>query len=421
MLGTTGSDHRSDSVAEQHVEGASRSARSRSHCGANPFPTLRSWRYPRIVSAEDPIEELAGLFLFLADTDLAGYCPIYERLARAIAVDHDLLRFIDQAASPNTRRGRIPVLFFAATHDRVLANPDSVLASIYRGELDDDPMAMFNELIQQERDALVEIMRTRSVQTNEVGRSAVLEVALSRACSDVIAPPSVFEIGPSAGLNLFFDRFCIHYSREGHDVAFHGPPESTVQLTCELRGPNSPDFHSPGISPSKRSGIDPSPIDVTSDEECRWLRACVWPGMSERHQRLTAALSIARTDPPTLLAGDAVTDLRSALERIDPSDHLLVFSTWALAYVNAEGRQEILRTIDELGADRDLDLITFEEPRFTPWVTEFDRSVYDQYWGEGTPTLLGLRSWRGGRSTTSALGVAHPHGRWIHWLEERHG
>lgn len=373
------------------------------------------------MSERDAIEELSDLFVFLADNDFAGYSVVYERLARSIATDTQLLKFVDSSAHPNARRGRVPVLFFVATHDQVLANPESKIAAIYRGDSTDDPMPPFLELIEKERGAIIESMRTRSVQTNEVGRSAVLALAFGRALQDVSTAASLFEIGPSAGLNLYVDHFHIDYSRDDGTVTSIGPDTSSVRLHCEIRGPNTPPLPTKSFDLASRSGLDPNPINVLSDSECRWLQACIWPGIPDRPQRLLAALDIARQSPPRLVAGDAVTDLAAALDGIPTSDHLIIFSTWVLAYINADGRQAVLHTIDQLGATRDLDFITFEEPRFTPWVESADARVFDNYLGEGTPTQLSLRSWRGGVATTTPLAIAHPHGRWIHWLEENHG
>ncbi len=373
------------------------------------------------VSNREDIEELSQLFVFLADNDFAGYSPVYEQLARSIASDTQLLEFIDSSAHPNARRGRVPVLFFAATHDQVLANPESKIAALYRGESDDDPMPPFVELIDQQRDAIIETMRTRSVQTNEVGRSAVLALAFGRALRNVSTPTSLFEIGPSAGLNLNVDRFRIDYSRDDVPVLFLGAETSSVRLHCELRGPNTPLLSTKSFDFASRSGLDPNPINVLSEVACRWLQACIWPGIPDRPERLAEALNIARQSPPQLLEGDAVTDLAKSLSAIPTSDHLIIFSTWALAYINADGRQAVLDTVDHLGTTRNIDFITFEEPRFTPWVQPLDAAVFDQYLGEGTPTQLSLRSWRSGVCTTTALAIAHPHGRWIHWLEENHG
>lgn len=376
----------------------------------------------KFVSEHDAIEELSDLFVFLADTDFADYCPIYEQLARAIAADTQLLEFVLTSASPNTRRGRIPVLFFAATHDRILANPDSEIAALYRGDSYGDPFPPFMDLLDHEREAIVTNMRTRSVQTNEAGRSAILSLAFGRARNDVVAPTALFEIGPSAGLNLFVDHFRIDFMRGDTLLACVGPQDAIVQLTCDVRGPNLPPFPADEFTPISRSGIDPNPIDVRSEEERRWLQACVcWPGIPDRPQRLAAALEVARTSPPHLISGDAVTDLGQALTQLPTSEHLIIFATWALAYINAEGRQKVLATIDEIGTTRDLDFITFEEPRFTGWVDPADAKVFETYLGEGTPTQLSLRSWRNGLCTTTALAIAHPHGKWIHWLEENHG
>jgi len=168
------------------------------------------------VSEHDAIEELSDLFVFLADTDFADYCPIYEQLARSIAADAHLLEFVLTSASPNTRRGRIPVLFFAATHDRILANPDSEIAALYRGDSSGNPFPPFMELVDKERESIVMNMRTRSVQTNEAGRSSILSLAFGRARNDVAVPTALFEIGPSAGLNLFFDHFRIDFMHEEH-------------------------------------------------------------------------------------------------------------------------------------------------------------------------------------------------------------
>jgi len=376
------------------------------------------------VSDVDPIDELSDLFLLLADEEFPGYCQLYETLARHIAKDRGLLVAINDAAHPNARRGRLAVLFFAATHDLALAHPSSSLAAIYRGDSHDDVILALEELLAENWSTFVETMRSRSVQTNEVGRSAILAPAFWRADSyrsNGETSPLLFEIGPSGGLNLFADLFAIEYTRDQSLVAVVGPSESAVQLHCELRGPHTPELPPTLASPAIRAGIDPNPIDVTSPEECRWLQACLWPGNPERLERLRGALRIAQLAPPLLTQGDAVADLSKSLEALPNGASLIIFSTWALAYINAEGRNRVAEAIDSLGRTRDLAFLTFEEPRFTPWITDYDMNLFDRYHGEGTPTVLGLRSWSEGTCTSKALAIGHPHGRWLHWLEENHG
>ncbi len=366
-----------------------------------------------VVVATDPIDELASLFLFLAETDFAGYSPLYENLARSVAADREMLGFIAGAASPNTRRGRIPVLFFAAVHDATLAVPDSDLAVIYRGDSDGDPHEALVRFVDEQQDLLTETMRTRSVQTNEVGRSAVLLPALVVAAAGRTSVALV-EVGPSAGVNLYLDRYHITYERDGASLAEVGSPESPVHLRCSLRGDALP-----GLGPVPdvvtRSGIDLAPLDATDPRQRRWLNACIWPGQPQRTAALNAALDVVADGGPDLVRGDAVAGLAPRVSLVANDQFPVVVSTWALAYLSASEREDLLSQLDAIGAQRDLALITFEEPRFTPWIPAPDPAD-DQREGDGTLTALGLRTWRGGRVTSSLLGYAHPHGRWLRWL-----
>jgi hypothetical protein len=370
------------------------------------------------VNAPNPIDELASLFTYLADGDFHGYSPVYERLARSIAGDREVLGFIHDAAAPNARRGRVPVLFFAATHDVVLSEPDSEIACIYRGERDVDPLPSFRRLLVEHREAIITRMRSRSVQTNEVGRSAALVPAIAKFMGVDARPIALVEIGPSAGLNLFFDQYSIKYSHDGNLVAIAGPADSTVQLRSELRGSLFPPI--PDSSPviATRTGIDAAPIDVTDAEQCRWLRACLWPGVPERAERLAAALELVGRTPPPLVRGDAVTGLAPIVAALPADVVPVITSTWALAYIPTDGRQRIVDVLDEIGATRDLAVVTLEEPHFTPWVPSIDAELLAVDDGDGTPTGLGLRAWRGGGCETRSLALCHPHGRWIHWVDE---
>lgn len=367
---------------------------------------------------EDRIAELSTLFTFLADRDFRDYSPAYERVARLMAASPERLRFVDEAAAPNSRRGRVPVLFHASVHDLTLRHPDTPLAAIFDGaDASDEELAdAIDEIVTNHREELVATMRTRSVQTNEVGRSAAIALALA-AMGPIDRAISIVEIGPSAGLNLFLDRWRIDYRRDDTEVATIGPADSPVHLQCELRGPLVPTrFTLPTIS--GRTGVDPSPIDASDPEESRWLRACVWPGVPERPQRLAAALDVVGADPPVLVRGDAVTDLAPLVLATDPDTLPVVLATWALAYISAEGRSAVFDALETIGAGRDMAFVSLEEPRLTPWLDAPDaREAIHHEAGDGTPTMLGLRVWRNGIGRSTSLAMTHPHGRWVRWLE----
>lgn len=117
---------------------------------------------------------------------------------------------------------------------------------------------------------LVEVLRVRSVQTNEPGRA--LAWGLPAMVLELIHRGfSLVDLGCSAGLNLVVDRTAIEY-RFG------------------LNKVSGFDFPSPEV----RLGLDAAPIDVRDEVESRWLEACIWPGQPERMARFVACRDLYR-------------------------------------------------------------------------------------------------------------------------------
>jgi hypothetical protein len=157
-------------------------------------------------------------------------------------------------------------------------------------------------------------------------------------------------------------------------------------------------------------------LPVTNVDDARWLRACVWPGIPERPERLAAAIDIARQDPPVLRRGDAVQDLPALLEQLPTDVFPIVTSTWVLAYLARPDRLQVCDLIDTFGSTRDIAFVTGEAPSSAPWVpalTGEQLALRD----DGTPTVFGVRTWFNGQCHTSARALCHPHGRWMAWFE----
>ena len=90
------------------------------------------------------------------------------------------------------------------------------------------------------------------------------------------APLHMIEIGPSAGLNMIWDRYGMRY-RRGDAVVAEIAPDAPLVLDCELRGARMPPLTpTPVHRQSHRAGAAIPSICPTADDR-DWLRALVWP------------------------------------------------------------------------------------------------------------------------------------------------
>ncbi|SBW23397.1 DUF2332 domain-containing protein [Protofrankia symbiont of Coriaria ruscifolia] len=246
--------------------------------------------------------------------------PTYERLALAIAEDLELLRLIDTLPEPR----RQPNLLFAAT--RYLAGPMK------------EPEAFRDWALRHWSD-LARIMSRRRTQTNEPARCSALLPVLA----GLPQPLALLEVGASAGLCLYPDAYRYHYGR--HTV---GPADSPVQLDCAVEG----DVPLPDRVPVVvwRAGLDLNPLDVSDDDDVRWLNALVWAEQHDRRRRLQAAITLARADPPLLTRGDLLTDLAALAARAPADATLVIFHSAVLAYVPMEIRTAFVELVQSLPA-----------------------------------------------------------------------
>ncbi len=327
--------------------------------------------------------------------------PLYARLAAGVSEHDEVVGLLRVAPVAH----RMPVTFFAAVHDVLLADPDEPLAAWYpnlnRNPRTDDPLPALLELCRRREAELIARISTRTPQTNEIGRSAVLLVALARLGEEV-GPLVQLDVGASAGLNLLADRFS--YDFDGHRVG-----TGDLRLSCGVRGTARPELL-PSRLPliTDRLGLDREPIDVTDAEQVRWLEACVWPDQPDRFQRLRTAISLAAAERPQLIRGDAVADLADAVSRLG-AGHPVVTTSWVLNYLGPRGQAAFERAVGAVGAQRDLSLVSYEQPDLTPGLG----------WPSGVASwqlsVLRIVRWRSGRRTDDVVLAGHPHGYWIQW------
>lgn len=256
-------------------------------------------------------DEYAGF----AVREARGVSPTYERLALAVSRDGELLALLDTLP----RHKRQPNLLFGVV--RFLGGPV------------DDPAA-FHEYAVGHWAAVGSEMRARTTQTNEAGRCAVLLPVLAA----LPQPLALLEVGASAGLCLYPDRYAYRYGT-------HALGEGAPVLECAASGLMPPDRVPEVVW---RAGLDLNPLDVTRPADLAWLEALVWPEHTHRRDRLRAAAAIVASEPPLLVRGDLADDLPALAAEAPAGATLVVFHTSVLYQVPPRRRDAFAATVRDL-------------------------------------------------------------------------
>jgi hypothetical protein len=267
--------------------------------------------------------ETADLYRRFAESEARGWSPTYEDWSLGVATDPDLIALIDELPKPK----RQPNLLFAAA--RYVGVPAGPYADVREAVLDRWP-------------EIRAIILEKRVQTNEPGRCAVLLPLLAA----LPQPLALLEVGASAGLCLYPDRYSYRYT--GHPRLDPRTGPSAAVLDCEVTGPAPIPDHLPEVV--WRAGVDLNPLDVNAQDDMRWLETLVWPEQDHRRARLAAAIEIARTDPPHLVAGDLNDRLTGLAGTAPHNATLVVFHTAVLVYLDAAGRAAFVEQVRGLDA-----------------------------------------------------------------------
>ena len=126
-------------------------------------------------------------------------------------------------------------------------------------------------------------------QTNEPARSVALLVGLSRALHRTgLRRVRLLEPGASGGLGMLVDHY--RFVGEGWAAGPQGSP--LVVQDCGAEG-----FSPEAFEVVDRRGCDVAPVDAASEAGAAYLTSFVWPWQLDRHERLAAALQVAREHP----------------------------------------------------------------------------------------------------------------------------
>jgi hypothetical protein len=315
--------------------------------------------------------------------------PISARLARGMADSPVALDILAEAPHGQPAAN----ILLAAVHFLLLGGADHPLRDHYPSVVETpvagDPLPDFEDFCRSEHQTLMEIVSTRTVQTNEVRRCVALRPAIAHATAGAEAI-SLIEIGPSAGLNLLLDRYRYDY---GGGLT-SGPDDASLMLTTTRRAAGPLPLELPPIT--WRTGIDLHPLDVQDDEDMRWARALLWPEQRERMERFDAAVSVARTDPPGLVTGDAVGQIGDLVAAAPAGTRVVVFHSFVVNQFTDTQRSLLRDALVDAG--RPIERISIEMLSRGAEAPEILHTRYDD-----------------GEHPSTQLGTTHHHGEWVSW------
>ena len=339
-----------------------------------------------------------------------GESALYAEWAEGVAVDAPVLDILERLPRPK----RQPPLIFAVS--RLLGAPV-------------EGYPVWREWVLAHADELVAEALQRTTQTNEPRRAAALvpllaaiashtagtaaETAAGTAAGADATPLALVEIGASAGLCLYPDRYSYLFDGVRLDPA-NGP--SPVLIECTTLGePRVPMLHVPQTKSTLqalppiawRAGLDLTPLDVTNADDMHWLETLVWPEQHSRRERIREAITIARADPPHLVAGDAVRDLAglvASAAAAAPDATVVVITVGVLVYLSVAERAAFVAAVGEL----DVRWISLEGPTVLPGVAaQLPSRTVDA--PDPAPFVLALDG--------TPVAFCAPYGHVLHWID----
>ena len=322
--------------------------------------------------------------------------PLYAHLAANIR-DNEKLRQIAAHAKPGQPQAN---LVLAAVHYLMLDGVQHPLAQHYpsvqpAARPSGDAFPKFLDFCQMHERAVVELVSKRITNTNEVARSTSLYPAFDHVARQTSADLHMIEIGPSAGLNLNWDRYRYIYRRNGSEILSRGEPAALMTLQAELRGDLTPPLAPSMPKVVSRVGLELNPVDLQNPEDRLWLKALIFPELTPRFARLEGAIATALSHPSKILFGNALELLEGVTQSLPSTGIPVVYHSFVTYQFSTAMRERLQNTIVELSRSRPLYRVSIE------W--------------DGADHPVAVTRYENGRAEKTILADCNPHGAWLEW------
>jgi hypothetical protein len=246
--------------------------------------------------------------------------------------------------SGSPRADAVSLRLAGALHAAALSGRDPILAAAYPAYSPQWNSRVVWEaaraFIERERDWVSEFILS-APQTNETNRSIALLLGFLDLAARFDLPIDLLEIGASAGLNLFWDRFAYRTGRWTWGKA------SDVLVETNWNGPPPRLSASPRVR--ARLGCDLNPLELRDPAERLRLRAYIWADQANRLARFDAAVAIALAGNVRVERMDAADWLEQRLGRRATDALTVVYHSVLMQYLPRATKQRIHAALEQAG------------------------------------------------------------------------
>ncbi len=315
--------------------------------------------------------------------------PLYEALSLRIQNDEYILTLCE-----NVRPGQpVPNMLFASVQYLLLSGAQHTLRDYYSSIVSaakepNDAFSEFLDFCKSYEKEIIELLKSRLVQTNEVRRCAYLYPVFCDIYAKVKRPLALVEIGPSLGLNLLWDQYAYDYGTG----EVYGNKESKLLLKTEMRS-ELPELILTSPPVAERIGIDLHVVNLERDE--LWMRALIWPENAERVKLFEQAAEILRTQKIKFIQGDGSQIIEKVVETISKESVVCIFHTWVANQMPEDSKLDLEKKFEEIGKTRD--------------VFHIYNNMWDHY--------LHIDSYINGELNCRTVSETNPHGKWMIWKD----
>jgi hypothetical protein len=248
----------------------------------------------------------------------------------------------DWPGSP--RADAVAIRLAGSLHAAALSGRDAALTAAYPAARPDwSATAVWQAaraFLEGDRDWVAAFLRSPP-QTNETRRSIALLAGFLHLADRFALPLELLEIGASAGMNQYWDRFA--YRTAGW--RWGGP--SPAVIDTDWRGPAPP--LDAAVRVDARAACDQNPLDLRAAADRLRLRAYIWADQAERLARFDAAADLAVANGVAVERADAAEWLERRLPERSRDALTVVYHSVFFQYPTRETRARITTAIERAG------------------------------------------------------------------------